>query len=76
MEDSLGNKCGPGETLYTFAVEYADQGTFEEIDVYARDMFNARMKAEICANSELQAGWTSIRSMEAGGSSGIVYQSR
>jgi hypothetical protein len=72
MLDSLDNERGFGEELYTFEVNYPD-GLIEEIDIYARDMYNARMKAEICANTMLISGWSEIRSVAAGGSGGIVH---
>jgi hypothetical protein len=71
MKDSLDNERGAGEDLYTFEIDCVS-GLIEEIDIYARDMFNARMKAEICANSLIAGGWTEIRSVAAGGSGGLV----
>jgi hypothetical protein len=72
MLDSLDNERGFGEELYTFEIE-CESGLIEEIDIFARDMFNARMKAEICANSLIDGGWTAIRSVAAGGSGGLVH---
>jgi hypothetical protein len=72
MKDSLGNERGAGEDLYTFEVKYS-KAHIEEIDIYARDMYNARMKAEICANVMLDSGWSKIRSVAAGGSGGLVH---
>ena len=71
MKDSLDNECGAGEELHTFAVSYPD-GQIEEIDIFARDMFNARLKAEICAGADLKPGWAAITSIAAGGSAGLV----
>jgi hypothetical protein len=71
MKDSLDNECGAGEELYTFAVSYPG-GQIEEIDIFARDMFNARLKAEICAGRDLKPGWSEIASIAAGGSAGLV----
>ena len=71
MKDSLDNECGAGEELHTFAVSYPD-GQIEEIDIFARDMFNARLKAEICAGKDLKLGWSAITSIAAGGSAGLV----
>lgn len=76
LEDSLNRQQQPGEKMYTFIIDEDEDGSGEEVDIYASNDYDAEMYAKDAADEIVGAGrWTTISPMEPGGSGGQVYTS-